>query len=93
MRDSEIVQRLKRIDGLQAKISDIITEIQLSEHPHAAEIADELYQQCWFPASAEHVAYEYLDKTRWTLRVYENGGHGGIISRQLARKRKVNTLA
>jgi hypothetical protein len=40
MRDSEIVQRLKRIDKFQGKISEIISEIQLSDHSNADQIAN-----------------------------------------------------
>ena len=92
MRDSDIVDRLRQIDTLQARLSDIINDIADSDHPQAAAIAGALWEQCWFAASAEHVAVDYLDKKRWSLQKYERGQHGRIISRQMARKQGFDTV-
>lgn len=69
--DSDIVRKLKQIDALQAKLSDIISSIAQSDHPHNEAISEELYQQCWFPASAQHVAVDYLNPKKWKLREIE----------------------
>lgn len=93
MTDSEVVERLRRIDALQEKITDLIHEIEDSEHPKGEELADDLWQQCWFAASAEHVGIDYLDPKRWSLwSMGEGCGYGRIISRQLARKKKIETI-
>lgn len=92
MTDSEVVDRLRRIDALQSKLSDLIHEIEDSDHPKAAELTEDLYHQCWFAASAEHVGIKYLDKSRWSLEVYSGGHFGRIISRQHARKRGVRVM-
>ena len=85
MTDSGIVERLRRIDNYQQKISEAISDIEQSDHPRAAEIANALYEQCWFPASAEHVVLGFLNPGRWALRVLRSG-HGGIVPRVAARK-------
>lgn len=92
MRDSEVVECLRQIDTLQGKITDIIYEIEASDHPRAAELVDDLWEQCWFAASAEHVGVDYLNKGRWSLEVLPSGSLGGIISRQLARKKGTKTV-
>ncbi len=93
MNDHKVVEILSRIDVLQSKLSDLICEIQDSDHPKAAEIAQDLFEQCWFAASAEHVGVEYLDKSRWTLQEMGAGKfHGRIVSRQQARKRGIETI-
>lgn len=92
MNDSEIVDRLRRINSLGNKVSDLIYEIENSDHPRAAELAEDLWQQCWFAASAEHVGIHYLDRTRWTIQRTINDGYGRIVSRALARKRRIETV-
>jgi hypothetical protein len=92
MRDSDIVRKLLQLDEYRQKIDDIIDEIKHSEHPNAYEISEALYEQCWFPAWPEHVAFDYLDKNRWALRELPGGTHGGIISRRKAKYHKIKTV-
>lgn len=90
MPDSDVVAILRRIDDLQAKLSDLIGQIETSDRSNAQELADALYEECWFAASAEHVGYRFLDKRRWALRVLPGGSHGGIVSRRHARRHQLD---
>lgn len=69
MNDSQVVRRLKQLDACRQKIQDIIDEIQESDHQNARQIADALYEQCWFPAWPEHVVGPELlaHPERWEL--------------------------
>lgn len=83
MTDSEIVRKLKQLENYRQKISDIIYSIEESDHPKAAEIAEALHEQCWFPAWPEHVAIEYLDPQKWQLQRFgDNNTYGYIVSRR-----------
>lgn len=92
MTDGDIVKRLRRIDHLQAQLTDILSEIQESDHTHAVEMGDALYAQCWFAASAQHVAIDFLDQSRWALKHTNGGFFGSIISRQVARKKGIRVV-
>ena len=92
MNDSELVRKLRQIDAYQQKVTDLIYEIEESDHPHATEVAAELWQQCWFAASAQYVAREFLDRTIWALWRKAGANYGYLISRQLAKKRGIETM-
>lgn len=92
MRDSDIVRKLLQLDEYRQKIDSIIDEIRQSDHPNAYEIGEALYEQCWFPAWPEHVAFGYLNKKQWALQVLPGGAHGGIISRRKARAHKIKIV-
>lgn len=92
MNDSELVRKLRQIDAYQQKVTDLIYEIEESDHPHASEVAAELWTQCWFAASAQHVAREFLDRTIWTLWRKVGCNYGYLISRRLAAQRGIETM-
>lgn len=92
MTDSQIVDRLRRIDEYQSKLSELIHEIEESDHPKAAEIAEGLWEQCWFAASAQHVALEHLNPKRWSIWKMNGDHYGPIVSRQWAKTRKIETV-
>ena len=92
MNDGDLVRKLRQIDMYQEKVTELIYEIEESDHPHASEVAAELWQQCWFAASAQHVAREYLDRAIWTLWRKAGATYGYLISRRLARQRGIETM-
>lgn len=92
MTDSDIVRLLKSLDGHRQAIQDIIDTIEASDHPKAHEIAESLYEQCWFPAWPEHVAAPYLDKQRWAFWALSSGSPGSLMSKQQARKRGIEVV-
>ena len=82
MNDSQIVRKLKQLEVYRQKIEEIISDISTSDHPKAEEIASTLYDECWFPAWPEHVAFRFLDQRRWTRDELPDGSPGGIISKR-----------
>lgn len=89
MRETELINKLRQIDRYQQKVTDLIHEIEDSDHPRAAEIAEELWQQCWFAASAEHVAHRFLDQVRWAMTAPPGRAYGHIVSRIWAKRHNV----
>lgn len=92
MNDSAIVERLRQIDRLQERLSEILYEIEESDHPRAAELSEALWEQCWFAASAQHIGIEYINPAIWSLRKLQDGGYGGIVSRRWAKAHKAETI-
>lgn len=92
MNDSAVVRLLLSLEGHRQAIQNIIDTIQESDHPKAAEIAEALYEQCWFPAWPEHVAAPYLDNSRWAIEVLPSGVHGRLISRREANRRNIEVI-
>lgn len=72
--DADVMRIANRIDALRDEIWDLINAVQDSEHPNAEAIYDELMNQCWFPASANHVTQDYLvHPERWTAERFDSG--------------------
>lgn len=75
MTDAQMVRKLMQLEKVRIRMNAIIDEIEMSDHPRADEIAGELFMQCWFAASPDHVCAPYLEK-------YE------LINGELVRKAK-----
>ena len=81
MTDGELVRLCRQIQRHNLAIFDLIQQVEESDHPNAAALAEDLWAQCWAPAWADHVVGHYLLKPeRWELGDY------GIRSKREATK-------
>jgi hypothetical protein len=62
MNDKDVVKIARKIDRLNAKITDLVNEILVSDHPKAEEIVESLRDNTFDnPAWATHCVARFLD--------------------------------
>jgi hypothetical protein len=80
MNDAQVVNIARRIDTLNKKITELVLEIENSDHPNAAEIVDVLRDNGFDnPAYATHAVSHGLEHPeKWQTGYYDMRKTWGI---------------
>jgi hypothetical protein len=80
MNDAEVIKIARRIDTLNRKITELVLEIEQSDHPNAAEIVYALRDNGFDnPAYATHcVSHDLENPDKWETGYFDTRNLWGI---------------